>query len=222
MLLPKCIYPKIFLQNVPESCLLCTLLYPVSLLDDHHRNPNINDRNHLVGQLLVKLVSSKLCKFIYVKRLFPKKLSKMSLTLSPLFSTWPNKIFQQNIYSASKKRKCLFIICGGHIYDGAGETFDSLLFYLLRVTLGRPGDSPVRYPNWFNSKFEFCAKLIQFNIQFKIILGKFNSKDYSTLDKSILFNSMYYSIYNKLLWFNSIYYSINNYCLWFNSKDYSN
>ena len=68
--------------------------------------------------------------------------------------------------------------------------------------------SPVRYPNWFNSKFEFCAKLIQFNIQFKIILGKFNSKDYSNLDKSLLFNS--------------IYYSINNYCLWFNSKDYSN
>ena len=34
-----------------------TLLYPVSLwylgdeTDDHHRNPNINDRDHLVGQL---------------------------------------------------------------------------------------------------------------------------------------------------------------------------
>ena len=94
-------------------------------------------------------------------------------------------------------------------------------FSVLRTFRGRPS-SLVRYPNWFNSMFEFCAKLIQFNIQFKIILGKFNSKDYSNLDKSLLFNSTYYSIYNKLLWFNSIYYSINNHCLWFNSKDYSN
>ena len=34
--------------------------------------------------------------------------------------------------------------------------------------------SPVRYPNWINSMFEFRSKLIQFNIRFKI-----NSKDYS-------------------------------------------
>ena len=56
--------------------------------------------------------------------------------------------------------------------------------------------SLVRYPNWFNSMFEFCSKLIQFNIWFKIISWKFNSKDYSIL--------------NNLLWFNSIYYSIQN------------
>ena len=91
------------------------------------------------------------------------------------------------------------------------------MYFLIRAG-SSPPPSPARYPNWCNSKFEFCAKLIQFNIQFKIILGKFNSKDYSNLDKSLLFNSIYYSIYNKLLWFNSIYYSINNYCLWFNSK----
>ena len=42
--------------------------------------------------------------------------------------------------------------------------------------------SPVRYPNWFISMFEFRSKLIQFNIRFKIISWKFNSKDYSILN----------------------------------------
>ena len=39
--------------------------------------------------------------------------------------------------------------------------------------------SLVRYPNWFNSMFAFRSKLIQFNIGFKIISWKFNTKDYS-------------------------------------------
>ena len=88
------------------------------------------------------------------------------------------------------------------------KEFFSTVFILHRgPSISSIKSSPVWYPNWFNSKFEFCTKLIQFNIQFKIILGKFNSKDYSNLDKSLLFNSIYYSIYNKLLWFNSKDYS---------------
>ena len=33
-------------------------------------------------------------------------------------------------------------------------------------------DSPVRYPNWFNSMFELCRRMIQFNIQFNTISKK--------------------------------------------------
>ena len=33
-----------------------------------------------------------------------------------------------------------------------------------------------RYPIWFNSIFEFCQQIIQFNIQFNSISRKFNSK----------------------------------------------
>ena len=47
------------------------------------------------------------------------------------------------------------------------------------TALAASSSSPVRYPNWFNSMFEFCPKLIQFNIQFNIVSRKFNSKDYS-------------------------------------------
>ena len=54
--------------------------------------------------------------------------------------------------------------------------------------------SPVRYPNWFNTMFEFCSKLIQFNIWFKIISWKFNSKDYSIQNQLLRFNSINYSI----------------------------
>ena len=67
--------------------------------------------------------------------------------------------------------------------------------------------SPVRYSNWFNSMFEFCPKLIQFNTQFKIA--------------SWIFNSKYYSIWKILLWFNSIDYSIYNNSFLCNSIDYS-
>ena len=35
-------------------------------------------------------------------------------------------------------------------------------------------DRGERYPNWFNSIFEFLQKIIQFNIQFNIISQKFN------------------------------------------------
>ena len=77
--------------------------------------------------------------------------------------------------------------------------FNSNLFYHTKITqftwyCFKVGCSPVRYPNWFNSMFEFRSKLIQFNIWFKFISWKFNSKDYS--------------IQNQLLWFSSIKYSI--------------
>ena len=146
-----------------------------------------------------------------------KKKAKVSVSLSLInvySCQWPAA-------SIHVTDKCVFdTVRSANIQS---KSFFSTVFILHRgPSISSIKSSPVWYPNWFNSKFEFCTKLIQFNIQFKIILGKFNSKDYSNLDKSLLFNSIYYSIYNKLLWFNSIYYSINNYCLWFNSKDYSN
>ena len=51
-----------------------------------------------------------------------------------------------------------------------------------------------RYPNWFNSIFKFCQKMIQFNIQFNIISQKFNSKNYSIQKNVRKFNSKKHSI----------------------------
>ena len=62
--------------------------------------------------------------------------------------------------------------------------------------------SPVRYPNWFNSMFEFCSKLIQFNIRFKIISWKFNSKDYSIFNNFC--DSIQYIIQFKMSHLDSI------------------
>ena len=64
--------------------------------------------------------------------------------------------------------------------------------------------SPVRYPNWFNSMFEFGPKLIQFNIQFKLVSPKFNSKDYSIKSKSSSFNSMDNKL-NVVIQFNKLF-----------------
>ncbi len=65
-----------------------------------------------------------------------------------------------------------------------------------------------RYPNWFNSIFEFRQKMIQFNIQFNIISQKFNSKDYLIQKNFRKFNSKYYSIKKNSKKFNSKNYSI--------------
>ena len=62
--------------------------------------------------------------------------------------------------------------------------------------------SPVRYPNWFNSMFEFRSKLIQFNIRFKIISWKFNSKDYSIFNNFC--DSIQYIIQFKMSHLDSI------------------
>ena len=51
-----------------------------------------------------------------------------------------------------------------------------------------------RYPNRFNSIFEFCQKMIHSIFDSILLYPRFNSK--------------YYSIQNKLWWFNSKYYSI--------------
>ena len=65
-----------------------------------------------------------------------------------------------------------------------------------------------RYPNWFNSIFEFCQKMIQFNIQFNSISRKFNSRDYPIQYFSQKFNSKNYSIQKISKKFNSKNYSI--------------
>ena len=86
--------------------------------------------------------------------------------------------------------------------------FYSITIYLVLVySVTSDESSLVRYPNWFNSMFEFCPKLIQFNIQFKVVSLKFSSK--------------YHSIWINLLWFNRIDYSIQNNSMWFNSIDHS-
>ena len=60
--------------------------------------------------------------------------------------------------------------------------------------LHRPGARGERYPNWFNSIFEFRQKMIQFNIQFNTISQKFNSENYSIQKNLRKFNSKNYSI----------------------------
>ena len=45
------------------------------------------------------------------------------------------------------------------------------------------------YPFWFNSMFEFCGKMIQFNIWFNIAYRKFNLKNYSFQNDFWWFNS---------------------------------
>ena len=44
--------------------------------------------------------------------------------------------------------------------------------YIMHFHSSQP--SPLWYLNWFNSIFEFCPKLFQFNIQFKFVSWKFN------------------------------------------------
>ena len=79
---------------------------------------------------------------------------------------------------------------------------------ILRLNLGGRGE---RYPNWFNSIFEFCQKIIQFNIQFNSISRKFNSKDYPIQYFSQKFNSKNYSIQKNSKKFNSKNYSIQKF-----------
>ena len=65
-----------------------------------------------------------------------------------------------------------------------------------------------RYPNWFNSIFEFRQKMIQFNIQFNTISQKINSENYSIQKNLRKFNSKNYSIQKISKKFNSKNYSI--------------
>ena len=74
-----------------------------------------------------------------------------------------------------------------------------------------------RYPNWFNSIFEFCQKMIQFNIQFNSISRKFNSRDYPIQYFSQKFNSKNYSIQKISKKFNSKNYSIQKFSKKINS-----
>ena len=73
---------------------------------------------------------------------------------------------------------------------------------------GDRGARGERYPNWFNSIFEFRQKMIQFNIQFNIISQKFNSKNYLIQKNLRKFNSKNYSIKKISKKFNSKNYSI--------------
>ena len=70
----------------------------------------------------------------------------------------------------------------------------------------------------FNSIFEFCQKMIQFNIQFNSISRKFNSRDYPIQYFSQKFNSKNYSIQKISKKFNSKKYSIQKFAKKFNSK----
>ena len=67
--------------------------------------------------------------------------------------------------------------------------------------------NPVWYPNWFNEMSELCPKLIQFNIQFKIVCLKIISK-YHLFENELRFNLINHSIQNISLKFISMNYSI--------------
>ena len=55
--------------------------------------------------------------------------------------------------------------------------------------------------------FEFCPKLIQFNIQFNIVSRKFNSKDYSIQNhfKKIQFNKLFIRQFFKKIQFKNLF-----------------
>ena len=122
------------------------------------------------------------------------------LHISRADSTWsPTRAEKPSLRHSSST--CSFMVVNGAIII-------ALLLNLERTCCNRQQahlvhHSPVRYPNWFNSMFEFCPKLIQFNIQFNIVSRKFNSKDYSIQNhfKKIQFKRLFNS---KLFQENSI------------------
>ena len=92
---------------------------------------------------------------------------------------------------------------------------NALSYFLIYKLRALPrGD---RYPNRFNSIFEFCQKMIQFNS----ISRKFNSKNYPIQYFSQKINSKNYSIQKISKKFNSKNYSIQKFSNKFNSKKYS-